>query len=40
VVSTHGFIKKRSKIPDHEIEKALKIRLKYFDEKTPQKGSK
>jgi phage-related protein len=40
VVSTHGFIKKRSKIPDHEIEKALKIRLKYFDDKAPQKGSK
>ncbi len=33
VVSTHGFIKKRSKVPDNEIQKATKIRLKYFEEK-------
>ncbi|MEN9949169.1 MAG: hypothetical protein RL106_1992 [Bacteroidota bacterium] len=33
VVSTHGFIKKRSKIPDQEIKKALDIRSRYFKEK-------
>ena len=33
VVSTHGFIKKRSKVPDNEIEKAVKIRAKYLAEK-------
>ena len=31
VISTHGFIKKRSKVPDKEIEKAIQIRLKYFE---------
>ena len=25
VISTHGFIKKRSKVPDNEIQKAIKI---------------
>lgn len=40
VISTHGFIKKRSKIPDHEIEKALNIRMKYFDEKMRPKDLK
>jgi len=30
VVSTHGFIKKRSKVPDHEFQKAVKIRAKYM----------
>jgi phage-related protein len=30
VVSTHGFIKKRSKVPDNEIQKAVNIRAKYF----------
>ncbi|WP_225870941.1 type II toxin-antitoxin system RelE/ParE family toxin [Pedobacter cryophilus] len=33
VISTHGFVKKRSKVPDNEIQKALKIREKYFVEK-------
>lgn len=37
VISTHGFIKKRSKIPDNELEKALNIRLTYFSEKTIKK---
>ena len=32
VVSTHGIIKKRSKVPKGELEKAERIRLKYFDE--------
>ncbi|MBX3163680.1 MAG: type II toxin-antitoxin system RelE/ParE family toxin [Bacteroidetes bacterium] len=33
VISTHGFIKKRSKVPDNEIQKATQIRAKYFEEK-------
>lgn len=31
VISTHGIIKKVSKIPKSEIEKAMKIRADYFD---------
>jgi len=31
VVSTHGSIKKRSKVPDNEIQKAIEIRTKYFN---------
>ena len=31
VLSTHGMIKKVSKVPKSEIEKALKIRTEYFD---------
>lgn len=30
VISTHGFIKKRSKVPDNEIQKAVNIRTSYF----------
>lgn len=33
VVSTHGFIKKRSKVPDNEIQKAANIRTKYLADK-------
>ena len=33
VVSTHGFVKKRSKVPDKEIQKAVNIRTKYLVEK-------
>ena len=33
VISTHGFIKKRSNVPDQEVQKAVKIREKYFKEK-------
>jgi phage-related protein len=33
VVSTHGFIKKRSKVPDNEIQKAIQQRIKYLNEK-------
>ena len=32
VNSTHGMVKKRSKVPKVEIEKALKIRSEYFDQ--------
>ena len=37
VVSTHGFVKKQSKVPDQEIEKALQLRTKYFNEKQSKK---
>lgn len=33
VISTHGFIKKRTKVPDNEIQKAIVQRTKYFEEK-------
>ena len=32
VLSTHGMVKKVSKVPKSEIEKALKIRAEYFNE--------
>lgn len=37
VISTHGFIKKRSNVPDQEIQKAVQIRKQYFDEKLKKK---
>jgi len=37
VISTHGFIKKRSKVPDNEIQKAVRLRNQYF---TNQQRSK
>ena len=33
VISTHGFIKKRSNVPDKEIQKAKQLRTKYFEDK-------
>lgn len=33
VVSTHGFTKKRSKVPDNEIQKAVSMRTAYFADK-------
>jgi phage-related protein len=33
VISTHGFIKKQSKVPDNEIQRAIGKRTKYFEEK-------
>ena len=33
VISTHGFIKKQSKVPDNEIDKAEQQRKKYFNDK-------
>ncbi len=33
VVSTHGFLKKRSRVPDNEIQKAIQQRKNYFEEK-------
>jgi len=38
VISTHGFIKKRSKVPDSEIQKAKQIRTKYFSDKEKLKN--
>jgi phage-related protein len=37
VVSTHGMIKKTAKIPETEIDRAEKIRQKYFNEKKNKK---
>lgn len=33
VLATHGFIKKVDKIPKNEIERAVKIKTKYFENK-------
>jgi phage-related protein len=33
VISTHGLIKKRSKVPDQEIKKAIQSQIKYFENK-------
>ncbi len=33
VIATHGFIKKVDKIPVNEIDRAIRIREKYFDSK-------
>lgn len=33
VVSTHGFVKKQSKVPENEIERAEQQRKKYFTDK-------
>jgi phage-related protein len=40
VISTHGFIKKRSKVSDGEIQKAMQIRLLYFEKKKLNKKKK
>lgn len=37
VVATHGIIKKTSKVPKSEIEKAENIMRKYFNQKKQQK---
>ena len=33
VLATHGFIKKVDKVPSNEIDRAVKIRAKYFESK-------
>jgi hypothetical protein len=33
VVSTHGFIKKRSNVAENEIQKAIRMRSHYLEEK-------
>jgi len=40
VVSTHGLVKKRSKVPDNEIQKAKQMRTKYFADKEKLKKKK
>ena len=40
VISTHGFIKKRSNVPDIEILKAKQLRARYFEEKEKLKKKK
>ncbi len=40
VVTTHGFIKKRSKVPDNEIQKANQLMIKYFEDKEKMKTKK
>ena len=37
VISTHGIIKKTDKVSKNEIERAEKLREKYFNEKTGKK---
>jgi len=33
VISTHGFVKKKSKVPENEISRAKYLRAKYFIDK-------
>jgi hypothetical protein len=33
VIATHGFVKKFGKIPSNEIERASRLRNKYFEQK-------
>jgi phage-related protein len=40
VISTHGFIKKRSKVPENEIQKAIRLRTEYFDDNENTKKKK
>ena len=40
VVSTHGFVKKRSKVPDNEIQKAVNLRAKYIADKQSKNKKK
>jgi phage-related protein len=40
VISTHGFIKKRSNVPDYEIQKAKQLRTRYFEDKEKLKMKK
>ena len=40
VVATHGIIKKRSKVPENEIQKAKQLRMKYFEDKEKYKKKK
>ncbi len=40
VIATHGFLKKQSKVPDKEIQKAIQLKLHYFEEKQVVKKKK
>jgi phage-related protein len=37
VLATHGFIKKTNKVPKKEIDRAVAIRMKYFEDKKNNK---
>ncbi|MGM0582716.1 MAG: type II toxin-antitoxin system RelE/ParE family toxin [Bacteroidota bacterium] len=37
VLATHGFIKKTDKVPKKEIDRAVAIRMKYFEDKKNNK---
>jgi len=39
VVLTNGFQKKTQKTPKNEIEKALKIRAEYYEQKAKENGN-
>lgn len=38
IVATHGFRKKRSRVPDNEILRVELFRMKYFDSTKSKKG--
>ena len=38
VIATHGFIKKQSKVPEREIQRAVQLRTKYLNEKNERKN--
>jgi hypothetical protein len=40
VISTHGFVKKRSKVADKEFQKAKLMRIKYFSDKEKSNSKK
>ena len=40
VISTHGIIKKTSKVPDSQIQKAKQLRSRYFEDKEITKKTK
>lgn len=33
VIATHGFIKKVDKVPGQEIDRAIRLKIKYFEDK-------
>lgn len=37
VIATHGFIKKVDKVPENEIDRALRLRERYFENKGKNK---
>jgi hypothetical protein len=40
VISTHGIIKKRNKVPEKEVQKAIQLRITYFEDKEKSKKRK
>lgn len=37
VIATHGFIKKQSKVPENQVQRAIQMRYKYFQDKAKLK---